>query len=269
MIYFLIVLLLVGGFWSVLVEPYLIKVEKVEIEIDSLPFSFDKIKIVQISDLHLKKIGKRERKLLKKIEEISPDFIFITGDFIDWRSRNLNSLEGFWRELSFDREGKVFGIYGNHDHRNPEFKILKEILKRNKVRILDNESISLRRNNEFIYLLGVDDPHLGYDNIEKTTKDLEKKRVSILLAHSPEIFRKVKDKRINLVLTGHTHGGQIDIPFISNLILPLKYDKKYKRGLFKEEGKFLYVNRGIGTTVMPVRFNALPEITLFILKRKN
>jgi len=260
--------LLIGGFWSIFVEPYLIKVEKVEIEIDTLPSSFDKIKIVQISDLHLKNIGKREKKLLKKIKEINPDFIFITGDFVDWRSKNLNSLEGFWRELSFDREGKIFGVYGNHDHRNPEFGTLKEILKKNKVRILNNESVSLRRGNEFIYLLGVDDPHLGYDNIEKATEDLEKGVASILFAHSPEIFRKAKNKRINLVLTGHTHGGQIDIPFVSNLILPLKYDKKYKRGLFKEEGIFLYVNRGIGTTIMPVRFNAFPEITLFILKKK-
>ncbi len=88
----------------------------------------------------------------------------------------------------------------------------------------------------------------------------------ILLAHSPEIFRKVKGRDIDLVLVGHTHGGQINIPFITNLFLPLKYDKKYKNGLFRVNSTYLYVNRGTGTTFLPIRFNSFPEIALIKVK---
>jgi len=97
-------------------------------------------------------------------------------------------------------------------------------------------------------------------------KNLKKDVPKILLAHSPEIFRKVKNKKIDLVLVGHTHGCQINIPFLCDFIVPLKYDKQYKRGLFKENGVYMYVNKGIGETFLPVRFNSPPEITLIELK---
>jgi hypothetical protein len=89
-----------------------------------------------------------------------------------------------------------------------------------------------------------------------------------MLAHSPEIFRRIKSQNIDLVLTGHTHGGQVNIPFITNFFLPVKYGRKYKSGLFKEDSTYLYVNRGVGTTLLPFRFNAPPEITLIELNQE-
>jgi len=266
---FIVPLFLILGIWSIFFEHYNIKVEKIELEIKNLPSSFEGIKIVQLSDIHFKKFGRREKKVLEILKDLDPDLIFITGDLVDWTTRNLKSSQDFWKELSRNYPGRIFGVYGNHDHQSPEFKILKNLLKESKIEILNNESVILRRNDEFIYLLGVDDPHLDYDNVEKAMKDVKDDRPKILLAHSPEIFRRVKDKNISLILVGHTHGGQINIPFVSNLILPLKYDRKYKSGLFKENSTYLYINRGIGTTILPVRFNAFPEITLIKLKKNN
>ena len=264
-IFGILILIILGAAWISFVEPNMIKLEKFELKIKNLPAVFKGIKIVHLSDFHSKDFGKKERKTLEILNQLNPDFIFITGDIVDWKTRDFISCQDFWKELAINYEGKIFGVFGNHEHQNPKLKILKEILKESKIEILENESIILRRNEDFIYLIGVDDPHLGFDNIEKAMVGVEDERPKILLAHSPEIFRKVKDKNIDLVLTGHTHGSQINFPILDWLILPLKYDKQYKRGLFEENSTYLYVNRGIGTTFLPIRFNSFPEVTLITL----
>ena len=260
---FFIILL---GFWSFFVEPKIIKIEKASIEIRNLPPSFKGTKIAHLSDLHSKNFGEREREVLELLNQIKPDFIFLTGDFVDWRTQDLKSCQNFWKKLSENHPEKIFGVLGNHDHHHPKFKIIRNLLKESGIEILENETKKIEKNGDFIYFIGVDDPHEGYDNIEKAMAGIETEIPKILLAHSPEIFRKVKEKSIDLVLVGHTHGGQINIPFITNLFMPLKYDKKYKSGFFEENSTLLYVNRGIGTTFLPIRFNASPEITLIELQ---
>ncbi len=262
---FLISFLILVGIWGVFIEPNHIKVEKLSLKIKDLPPSFQNLKILHFSDLHFKKFGQKEKKVLEILNQLNPDFIFISGDIVDWETNNFDSCQKFLRELAKNYQGRIFGVYGNHDHKNRKFALLGTILKENKIKILNNESRKIERNGDFIYLIGVDDPHLGYDNIEKAMEEVENNSPKILLAHSPEIFRKVKEKNIDLVLTGHTHGGQINIPLFSDLVLPLKYDKKYKSGLFKENSTYLYVNRGIGETLLPIRINAFPEVTLITL----
>jgi hypothetical protein len=252
--------------WGFLVEPNLIKTERVSIEIKNIPGSLKDLKIVQISDLHLKKFDKKSQRILDKIRDLEPDFIFVTGDIVDWTTKDLGVIEEFFGILSAGGENKIFAVFGNHDHKNNKFKSLGRILEENGVTILSNESEKIEASGDYFYLIGVDDPHLGYDDIKKATIDTEESFVKILLAHSPEIFRKVVDKKIDLVLTGHTHGCQVAIPFFCNLVMPLDYDKKYKSGLFKEGSTYLYVNRGIGMTLIPFRLNAPPEITLFNFK---
>jgi len=262
-ILFFVILLGIRGF---LVEPKTIKIEDISIEIKNLPPSFKEIKIIHLSDFHSKNFGKREREVLKNLQQLNPDFIFITGDFIDWRTRDLNSCQDFWKELSKNYPQKVFGVLGNHEHHHLKFKTIKNLLAESGIEILDNKTKKIKKNEDFIYLIGVDDPREGYDNIEKAMAGIEDGVPKILIAHSPEIFRKVREKNIDLVLVGHTHGGQINIPFITDLFSPVKYDKKYKSGLFKEDSTYLYVNRGIGTTFLPIRFNSFPEITIITLK---
>lgn len=276
---FLIVLIISIGLWAFFVEPNMIKVERVSIELEGknlartktlargLPLSPENLKIVQLSDLHSKNFGRKEKKLLGVLKDIEPDFIFITGDIVDWTTKDLASCQKFWQKLSQNYQGRVFGVLGNHEHLNPRFKDLLPLFKESGIEILNNRAKKITIDGDSFYLIGVDDPHLGYDDIEKAMAGMEEKEtLKILLAHSPEIFRKVKDKDIDLVLTGHTHGGQVNIPVLVDFILPLKYDKKYKRGLFKDGKTYLYVNQGIGTTVLPFRFNAFPEVTLIQFK---
>ena len=266
MIWFLIFFLILAGIWGVFVEPRQIRVEKFSLKIKNLPPSFKNLKILHLSDFHSKKFGQKEKKVLEILNQLNPDFIFITGDIVDWTTRDFEGSQKFWKELSKNYESRIFGVYGNHDHRNKNFRDLNIFLKESKIEILNNESRKIERGKDYIYLIGVADPHLGYDDIEKAMKGIEGNAPKILLAHSPEIFRKINEKDIDLVLVGHTHGGQINIPIFADLILPLKYDKKYKSGLFKENSIYLYVNRGTGETILPIRINAFPEVTLIELK---
>ncbi|MFH1401905.1 MAG: metallophosphoesterase [Parcubacteria group bacterium] len=248
--------------WGFLIEPNLISTEKISIKAESMSDSLKDLKFLQISDLHLKEFSFREEKVLKIIKSIKPDLVFITGDIVDWSTKDFTGLEKFSKDLSADYKDKIFAVFGNHDHRNNKFKTLKDVLKENGIQVLINESRKLETNDSYFYLIGVDDPHLGYDDIDKATAGIGEDSFKILLAHSPEIFRKITDKKINLVLVGHAHGCQVGIPFLCDLFLPLNYDKKYKRGLFKENSTYLYVNRGIGETILPFRLNAFPEITI-------
>ena len=245
-----------------LIELTEIETNTLEIKLQNLPLWVEKESFVHISDIHFRHFSKREKQLLEKLKEINPDYIFITGDFIDWTTRNWSSLEEFLDALVKIPKKGIYFVFGNHEHRNRRLNEFIKILDRKNIQVINNQSVFL----EGVYLIGVDDPHLGFDRLNKAIENVDMKMPKILLAHSPEIFRKVNFKNV-LVLAGHTHGGQINLPFISNLILPLKYDRKYKSGFFGEDYKWLYVNKGIGWTFLPFRFNAKPEIA--VIKFKN
>lgn len=249
--------------WSFFIEPNIIKIEDIVLGFDDLPEGMENIKIAHISDIHSKKCGRREEKILQKLKETGADFIFITGDIVDWSDKDFASCLWFWKGISASFPNKVFGVYGNHDHKNSGFKKLKTFLQESGIIILTNESGRIFTSAEdYFFLIGVDDPHLGFDKIEEAMIDVEENSFKILLAHSPEILRKMGSQKTELVLVGHTHGGQIDIPFLIDFFLPLKYDKQYKKGLFEQGLGYMYVNRGIGTTFLPLRLNSFPEIAL-------
>jgi hypothetical protein len=249
--------------WGGLLEPNMIQVSKLEIILNNVSPLVEKLKFVQISDIHFKHFSKREKILINKLKNIEPDYVFLCGDLVDWTTKNLEDLDLFLKELKKIPKFKTFFVFGNHEHRNKEKSRIVELLKENKIKILKNEHFQLEDN---FYLLGVDDPHSGFDDLKKAKEGINLDSPKILLAHSPEVFRKVDFSNV-LVLTGHTHGGQINIPFFVKLILPLKYDKKYISGLFGKNHKWLYVNRGIGFTFLPFRINSRPEIA--VIKIKN
>lgn len=270
-------LIFIAGIWSFFIEPFWIRVERISIEIKNLPPSFSGIKIAQLSDLHSKNFGQRERKTLTILDQLKPDFVFLTGDIVDLSTRNFASVQNFWQALSQNYQERIFAVYGNHEHQNSHFPILANLFKESQIEILNNQSKKIENKGQSLYLIGVDDPYLGYDDIEKAMAGAENNAPKILLAHSPEIFRKInnfhlkqggnpENTPIDLVLTGHTHGIQVNLPLLGKLFLPLKYDREYKHGLFKKNSTYLYVNPGLGTTLLPLRFNSRPEITLIELK---
>lgn len=271
---FLLTIVFIFGIWIFIIEPYNIKTINTSILLKNLPESFAKIKIAHLTDLHSKNFGYREKKVVEILNNLRPDFIFITGDIIDWKTKDFESCLKFWQKLSENFPNKVFAVYGNHEHRNPKFKTFQKFFTQSDIKVLNNEAVKIFNKNNFINLIGVDDPHLGYDDLEKALENINinNKNPRILLAHSPEIFRKVQkikninNKNIDLVLVGHTHGAMMNIPFLWKLYIPLEYDKQYKNGLFYENNIYMYVSRGIGISFLPIRFNSLPEIAILELK---
>lgn len=274
-------------------EPNNLQIERQVITIKNLPQSFEGVKIVQLSDFHSYWFGFREKRILEILKDLNPDFIFLTGDFIDpitefMTDKDLSSVRIFWQEMGKKYQDRIFAVLGNHDP-----KKVKYYLKEEGIRVLNNENQKIFINNEFIYpvrdfgnknegqkkhisngvyLIGVDDPATGQADLAIAMKGIKNNVPKILLAHGPEIMAQKPDKKgIDLILVGHTHGGQINIPVLTKILRPLKplseWGHKYLAGLFEINSTYLYVNRGVGTSLMPIRFNCPPEITLIELRK--
>jgi predicted MPP superfamily phosphohydrolase len=229
-------------------------------------------KIIHLSDLHIKRYGSREKRLVKLLKSINADIIFITGDFIS-KNRGIKPCTDVIN--AFKGDSMVIGILGNSDHsygsESIDTDLLVGELKRIGVVILINQSNKLTFKSDGdiktppLYIVGLDDNFLNYDNIFRAGTNVPQDSTRILLAHSPHIIEKIDTKGINLVLSGHTHGGQIVIPFIGPVYTndPCRAKKRYVSGLYEDdEYTKLYVNRGIGTSNVPIRMFCRPEITL-------
>ena len=258
-------------FWySFVFEPNNIQVEEVSIKIENLPESFNNTKIAHLTDFHSYEFGKREKRVLEILDSIDPDFIFITGDFIDHRTKDISSCQEFWSELGNRYQGRVYSVLGNHEYwiDHIDASSIKKLLEESGIVVLSNENEKIFQGDEYIYLLGVDDPHTGNDDLKKSAINTYENIPKILLAHSPDIINDLESlerENIDLILAGHTHGGQVVIPFMRPYWTPTKNRGKYASGLFEINEMNLYVNRGIGMAVYPIRFNCPPEITVIEL----
>ena len=250
--------------YSILFEPYSIKTEKITIRIGRIP-SNEKIKIVHISDLHFHNIGERELNTIRIIEKLNPDIIAITGDLIEKRE-SIDELLDFLDKMR--RIAQVYLVYGNWDHESgANLTDLKNKIEALDVEVLVNENVKAKVNEIELYIIGVDDPSTGKANLEKALENVPSGALTILLAHSPEIIDEAASHKIDLVLVGHTHGGQVVIPGYGPLFLPVSKEyRKYASGLFKIDSTYMYVNRGLGTSILPVRLFCPPEVTLIVLE---
>jgi hypothetical protein len=271
----LIFIALIALVYAYVIEPDRLILEKVDIRLDSgnnnqKNADGTALTLVHLSDFHFDTFGGREKEIIEIVNEINPDYVFITGDSVD-DPEKIKLCSEFLLKLTKDREVKVYGVMGNWDHNAAKTREgLNELIKEfneSGVEILTNDNVKLSGD---LYLIGVDDPHSGYDDITKAMQGVPENSTKILIAHSPEILDKALAENIDLILTGHTHGGQVRIPFYGALWIPSKYGTKYSSGLYTEYGNdshvtLMYVNRGIGTTsespAGKIRMFCPPEIT--------
>jgi predicted MPP superfamily phosphohydrolase len=251
-----------------LLEPNWIKIERVEIHDAALAQALKGEKVVQISDIHLKGLGFRERELTEKINELHPDILFITGDYFSTvRGKEADDQYKAIYELvkSFKVSTGIFGILGNYDDYLLNHPERLQELRNAGIMILHDENIKVLLSNDRMFWLAgsfYDAYHNNSSSFTKSIESIPPKAPIILLNHYPDVFDKAVNAGINLVLAGHTHGGQIGIPFLIHIS---NYANKspYMKGLFRSGKTQMYVNRGIGTAVFPVRFLCRPEITVF------
>lgn len=241
-----------------------------------LPEAFDGYRIAHVSDLHNAEMGKNNEKLLDMLREAEPDIIAITGDIIDSRNTNVEIALEFAKAA---REiAPCYYVTGNHEARVFEYAELKEGLIEQGIVVLDDERIKLELSSETIALLGVNDPSFQTDYLfgdSETVMQSKLQEISdaeneftILLSHRPELFEVYADNNMDLVLSGHAHGGQFRLPFVGGLVAPNQgLFPKYDAGLYTDENTNMIVSRGIGNSILPFRVNNRPEVILVELNR--
>ena len=242
-----------------------------------IPDSFDSFEIAQISDLHNAEFGDENKDLLILLSQIKPDVIALTGDLIDSRQTDI--------DIALDFAGKaaqiapVYYVTGNHEARVPEYEQLKMGLTEAGVIVLENQKIQITRDGESITLMGIQDPGFSTDYLFGDAESVAKQAISelqnesdgftLLLSHRPELFDVYVDMGVDLVFTGHAHGGQFRLPVVGGLVAPNQgFFPKYDAGQFIEENTTMIVSRGVGNSIIPFRINNPPELVVVELKRQ-
>ena len=248
-----------------------LEIYKYNVKSEDIPSEFDNFRIVQISDLHNAEFGENNEKLLLMLKQADADTIAITGDMIDSRNTGVDVAISFAQKAV--NIAPVYYVNGNHESRVlGEYEKLKQGLTDAGVTILENSSADITIGDETISLIGINDPTFRMELVDDTMEqNIAHQLVSVipdndnykvLLAHRPEYF-DVYAGNVDLVLSGHAHGGQFRIPFIGGLVAPGQgFFPEYYEGSHIKENTEMIVSRGIGNSIIPFRINNKPEIVV-------
>jgi predicted MPP superfamily phosphohydrolase len=254
---------LTGLYWRARKNTERIQIRHCDIVLPELPSAFDGFTILQLSDLHVDMNEGAMQRLIELLPGLAYDVCVLTGDY---RGKTFGpfdaTLEGL-AQVCAQIAGPIFGVLGNHD----TIRMVPG-LEEMGTRMLLNEAETLVRGDQRIHLVGIDDAHYyRVDNIEKAVSQLPDGELSILLSHTPEIYRQAAHADFDLLLSGHTHGGQICLPGATPITLGAKLPRRMGSGLWKYRGMVGYTSVGVGSCIVPVRINCPPEIALHHLHR--
>lgn len=257
-----VILVIVLGVYISQIEPRLLVTKYIRLSPEN---SNETIRLVQISDLHLCKQYSiaQLQKIVRKVNEQQPDLIVFTGDFFDnYKTyQKIEEVLPVWGTLR-GRLGK-YAIWGNHDYGGDAERIYRRLMKETAFHLLKNtgETIQTRQGNT-IFIAGLDDGYFGAPDVEAALRNKANQSYKILLMHEPDLAERCHHKGLDLLLAGHSHGGQVKIPFLKRKTTDLA--RKYVIGFYTlDHTERLYVNTGIGTSKWQVRFLTPPEITVF------
>jgi len=240
-----------------------IRVERNRVALAKLPPLFDGFTILQLSDLHVDMNPEVMARLVELLPTLTYDACVLTGDF---RGRTFGPFDASIEGLARVRERittPVYGVLGNHD----TIRMVPALEAMGIVMLL-NESVAIQRGQERIHLAGIDDAHYyEADNLEKAASGIPHHECAILLSHTPEIYRHAAHADFSLLLSGHTHGGQICLPGSIPITLDSALPRHLGAGAWEYRGMAGYTSVGVGSSIVPVRFNCPPEITLHRLER--
>lgn len=220
----------------------------------------NKIKTIQITDLHFDKLRSFHIDIAEKINDLKPDLIFITGDSVD-STEKMDSLNEFLQLI--DKSIQKYAITGNWEYwGNVNLKQLKQVYSENNCELLINENRTILVRNRKLTIIGLDDFVGGNADFEKATQDISEAETTIVLSHCPEYRDSIKNQKgnlkIDLVLSGHTHGGQITI--LGFAPFKPRGSGKYLKGWYTGTEPKMYISKGVGTSILPIRFGARAEM---------
>ena len=255
---------LTGLYWRARKNAERIEVRHHDIPLHNLPTSFEGFTILHLSDLHVDMNDGAMQRLIELLPDVAYDACVLTGDY---RGKTYGpfdaAMEGL-RQVRAQLRGPVFGVLGNHDTIR-----MVPALEDMGIQMLLNESEMLVRGGQCVHVVGIDDAHFyRVDNLEKAVLQVPNDEFSILLSHTPEIYRQAAHAGFDLLLSGHTHGGQICLPGAIPITLDAVLPRRMGAGPWKYCNMVGYTSVGVGSSIVAVRINCPPEITVHHLRRR-
>lgn len=244
-----------------------IVVTNIEYQNNKIPQSFEGFKILQISDLHNKQFGRKQKPLIEKTKKLNPDIIIITGDFIKGQIMELSHCLDYIREAV--KIAPVYYVTGNHEEKAANgYEVLWSLLKPLGVHNMNNRSERIWRDSSSIQIIGMRDTTINNSFLPKIQAMACKNEFTMVLSHSPEKFSEYAKTHMDLIFTGHAHGGQIRIPFVGGLFAPSQgFLPKYTSGQHRLKNTTMVVSRGLGGSIFPMRLFNRPEMVMVTIKK--
>jgi len=261
-------------FYAFRVEPNWLQEKHIEARNSKIPASFSGTKIVFLTDIHYGDYFGRDRtaRLVERVNKLKPDLILLGGDYVTftylpkWDMSGPSNVSACFEELGKLRAPLgVFGVLGNHDY-YPYADLKKRSIAAAGITLLDNKGAWIVKGKERIRIGGVGDLWRGTQDLEQTLKGTTYSDFVILLSHNPDYIEEIKPGLIDLMLSGHTHGGQISLFGLWAPKLPSAYEQKYRSGVIREGNTTLIISNGIGVTFPPARLFTPPQIVVVTLK---
>jgi len=250
-------------------EPFLLSVEETTVSLRRLPRALDGLRIVQLSDIHHSPFTSRQQieRAVETVNKLEPDIIALTGDYVSHEREYAAPCAEMMGRLRA-RCG-VFAVLGNHDHW-VDAALITDLFRAEGITVLVNEGMRFEhpeRAGASFWLAGVDDTMVGMEDLPLALAGSSADEMKLLLAHNPLVLRRAAREGVDLVLSGHTHGGQVT--WRSETSRSGRPRRRLLRGLGRQGQTQIYVTRGLGTVVLPVRYGCLPEVTLLELKSSD
>ncbi|EFM38664.1 Ser/Thr phosphatase family protein [[Eubacterium] yurii subsp. margaretiae ATCC 43715] len=238
-----------------------------------IPKVFDGFKIIQISDLHDKTFGRDNSRLIRLIDDEKPDIIVVTGDIYYYYNEKIENSLKFLENIS--KKHRIYFVTGNHEYKDKDWENHKRIIENYGVKIIDNMVDNIRNHDEEIYIYGLKDPAFYHksvrytifeEELKKMKESMDEKKFGILLSHRPDKIDIYSRNKVDLVFTGHAHGGQIRF-FDNGILSPAEgFFPKYTSGMHVKENTTVVISRGLGRTIFTFRLFNRPEVVITSLK---
>jgi len=265
----LLILILTCGIWGFLIEPSRLIIHPENLQIDNWPKELSGLRIAVISDIHTGAPFINDRKLREIVDRtnaLNPDLIVLLGDYMSpnsWHSHRVEPEVTAAALQSLKAPLGVYSVLGNHDNLYNGEKV-RRAFEENGTRVLDDEVAEVKWHGKSFWLVGLADLWTGPQRISETIAKVPAGSTIIALTHNPDIFPSLPQS-VPLLIAGHTHGGQVNLPLIGAPIVPSRFGAKYTASHVFENGHHLFVTTGIGTSILPVRFRVTPEIVILTI----
>ena len=261
---------LMGGvsfFPYLYLERLSLAVRRYRVAIRALPPAFQGFTILHLSDLHDKEFGGAEGDLVGLLKQESFDMVALTGDLVTGDRPRLTPALELIAGIRAAWDGPLYSVCGNHDWRLGRGAEFNARLREAGVQVLSNSSLPLERGRDRIWIVGVDDPVTSRDRLDLALNGTDVGSPRLLLSHSPQIYPQAVSRGVDLMLAGHTHGGQIRLPILGAAFVPaMGFFPLWDYGLYRSGATTMIVSGGLGESGLPIRFNIRPEVSLVTLQ---